>query len=65
MIGGVARNAGFVDSLKRDLGMDVKVPEDPDFVGAIGAAVVAAAGVAGEKIDAKVVEEPRVEDGKV
>lgn len=42
LIGGVAYNAGFVDSLKRELEKDVKIPEDPDFVGALGAALEAA-----------------------
>jgi predicted CoA-substrate-specific enzyme activase len=45
LVGGMAKNAGFVDSLKRDTGIDIKVPEDPDYVGALGAAVAAAAGV--------------------
>ncbi|MCL5962507.1 MAG: acyl-CoA dehydratase activase [Chloroflexi bacterium] len=64
MVGGVARNVGFVDSLKRDLGIDVKVPNGPDFVGALGAAVAAASGVTEEKVEAKVVEKDRVEEGK-
>jgi predicted CoA-substrate-specific enzyme activase len=64
MIGGVARNVGFVDSLKRDIGMEVVVPDDPDYVGAIGAAVAAAAGVTGEKVEAKVVEKEDIEEGK-
>ena len=42
LIGGVAKNPGFVDSLKRDLEMDVLVPEEPDYVGAFGAALLAA-----------------------
>ncbi len=42
LIGGVARNVGFVDSLERDLNLKVLVPEDPEFVGALGAALVAA-----------------------
>ena len=35
MVGGMAHNVGFVESLKRDIGMEVKVPEDPDYVGAL------------------------------
>ena len=64
MIGGVARNTGFVESLKRDLGLEVKVPDDPDFVGALGAAAAAAAGVVEEKVKAKVVEKEKIEEGK-
>lgn len=41
LIGGLAKNIGFVESLKRDLNMDINVPDDPDFVGALGAALVA------------------------
>jgi benzoyl-CoA reductase subunit D len=41
MIGGLARNAGFVESLRREIDMDVTVPEEPDYVGALGAAVAA------------------------
>ncbi len=40
LIGGLAYNVGFVDSLKRGLGIEVVVPEYPDFVGALGAALV-------------------------
>jgi predicted CoA-substrate-specific enzyme activase len=64
MIGGVAKNPGFIESLKRDIGMEVKVPEDPDFVGALGAASAAAAGVLEEKVEAKVVEKEQIEEGK-
>lgn len=39
LIGGMGRNAGFVDSLKKTLNMDVLVPSDPEYAGAIGAAV--------------------------
>jgi benzoyl-CoA reductase subunit D len=41
LVGGVARNVGFVESLKRELESDVGIPEDPELVGAYGAAVVA------------------------
>ena len=39
LVGGVAKNAGFVESLKNALGVDLLVPEEPEFVGAIGAAL--------------------------
>ncbi len=42
LVGGVAKNVGFVDSLKRDLKMDLLIPENPDFSCALGAAMVAA-----------------------
>lgn len=64
MIGGVAKNVGFVESLKRDIGADVVVPNDPDFIGAFGAAAAAAAGVVEEKVEAKVVEKETIEEGK-
>lgn len=65
MVGGVAKNTGFVESLKRDIGVEVKVPDDPDFVGASGAAAAAAAGVLGEEVKARVVEKEKIEEGKV
>jgi benzoyl-CoA reductase subunit D len=57
VIGGVAKNVGFIESLKRDLGKDVKVPDAPDFVGALGAA--SAAGVLRGKVEAKVLEKEK------
>jgi benzoyl-CoA reductase subunit D len=42
MIGGMAKNAGFLDSFKKNIEMDILVPEDPDYMGALGAAEVAA-----------------------
>lgn len=44
LIGGVAHNIGFVDALKRGLEVEVVIPEDPDYVSAVGAALVAADG---------------------
>ncbi|MEE9122907.1 MAG: acyl-CoA dehydratase activase [candidate division NC10 bacterium] len=42
LVGGVAHNPGFVDSFKRTLGVEtVCTMEDPEFVGAIGAALAA------------------------
>ena len=41
MIGGVANNRGVVDSLGRDLGIEVIVPDSPDYMGALGAALIA------------------------
>ena len=64
VIGGMSRNLGFVDSLRRELDMDVTVPDDPNYVGAMGAAEAAAAGVLEEKIKAKVVEKDNYEEGE-
>jgi benzoyl-CoA reductase subunit D len=42
LIGGVAKNVGFVAAMKRDLNKDIKIPTDPEFVSAMGAALEAA-----------------------
>ena len=39
LVGGVAKNIGFIESLKRALGVDLLVPDEPEFVGALGAAL--------------------------
>jgi benzoyl-CoA reductase subunit D len=41
LVGGVAKDVGFVASLKRKLGIDIFIPEHPEFAGALGAALVA------------------------
>ena len=44
LIGGVARNIGFVDSMNKNLGFDLLVPKkpiSPEYVTALGAALVA------------------------
>ena len=41
IIGGVAHNVGLIDSLKREIGMDVIIPDGPDYIGALGAAIAA------------------------
>ena len=63
VIGGMANNKGFIDSLKEEIKLDLIVPADPAFVGALGAAVAAAAGVLDEKVEAKVVELETVTGG--
>ncbi len=40
-IGGVAHNVGFVDSLERALECKVTIPENPEYIGAYGAALAA------------------------
>jgi predicted CoA-substrate-specific enzyme activase len=41
LAGGVAKNKGVVDSLQRKLGLTLNVPDDPQIVGALGAALLA------------------------
>jgi benzoyl-CoA reductase subunit D len=42
LLGGVARDVGFVAALKRKLGVEVLISEFPEYAGALGAALVAA-----------------------
>jgi predicted CoA-substrate-specific enzyme activase len=39
LTGGVAKNVGVIDSLKRILGVPIYVPERPEMIGALGAAL--------------------------
>ena len=41
LIGGVARNPGFLPPLKKELNTEILVPEYPEQVGALGAALIA------------------------
>jgi benzoyl-CoA reductase subunit D len=41
LVGGVAKDVGFIASLKRKLAVDVLIPEYPEYAGALGAALVA------------------------
>jgi benzoyl-CoA reductase subunit D len=41
LIGGVAKDVGFVASFKRKLGIELLIPENPEFAGALGAALQA------------------------
>jgi len=43
MTGGVAKNSGVVEQIRSQLGMDPNVPDEPQIVGALGAALIAAA----------------------
>jgi (R)-2-hydroxyacyl-CoA dehydratese activating ATPase len=40
-VGGVAKNRGLVDILEKELGFKVLVPENPEMVAALGAAILA------------------------
>ena len=42
LVGGVAKDVGFVASLKRRLGTEILIPEEPLYAGAVGAALIAA-----------------------
>jgi benzoyl-CoA reductase subunit D len=64
VVGGMAKNAGFVDSFKKVIEMPVAVPEDPDYVGALGAAEAALAGGVTEDVKAKVLAKEAVSEGK-
>jgi predicted CoA-substrate-specific enzyme activase len=50
IVGGVALNRGFVEALSRNLKKNIKVPNDPDFIGALGAALAAEDGLADQKL---------------
>lgn len=41
VVGGVARNKGLIDIMEKELGFKVLVPENPETVGALGAAILA------------------------
>ena len=41
-IGGMARNTGIVDALKRRMGDSFLIPKDPELAGALGAALIGA-----------------------
>jgi activator of 2-hydroxyglutaryl-CoA dehydratase len=41
VVGGVARNKGLIAILERELGFKVLVPENPEMVAALGAAILA------------------------
>jgi (R)-2-hydroxyacyl-CoA dehydratese activating ATPase len=41
LTGGVARNQGLVETFRRQMGMEVKVPPMPEITGALGAAILA------------------------
>jgi activator of 2-hydroxyglutaryl-CoA dehydratase len=47
LVGGVAKDVGFIDSLKRNLGINLLIPENPEYTGALGAALTAAKRIKG------------------
>ncbi len=64
VVGGMAKNAGFVDSLKKIIGIPITVPRDPDYIGALGAAEAALTEVMAEDAKGKVPEQETVTQGK-
>jgi benzoyl-CoA reductase subunit D len=42
LIGGLAKNVGFISSLQKELATDLTIPDHPEFVSALGAALIAA-----------------------
>jgi predicted CoA-substrate-specific enzyme activase len=40
LIGGVARNTGVIEALKKRMGIDFSIPEEPELAGALGAAFI-------------------------
>jgi bzd-type benzoyl-CoA reductase Q subunit len=59
LMGGVAKDVGLVNSLKKNLGIDLFIPEDPEFASALGAALSSSM----EHIEDRVVTLPKVELG--
>ena len=41
VVGGVARNKGLIDIMEKEIGFKVLVPENPELVAALGAAILA------------------------
>jgi len=64
MIGGMSLNQGFLDSLRKETGMNVIVPADSGYVGALGAAIAASAGVMEEAVQAKVVAKEQFKEAE-
>lgn len=42
MTGGVAKNKGVVTELEKQLNTKILIPKEPEFCGALGAALIAA-----------------------
>jgi bzd-type benzoyl-CoA reductase Q subunit len=59
LIGGVAKDVGLISSLKSKLGVDLFIPEEPEFASALGAALSSSL----EHIEDRVISLPKVELG--
>lgn len=42
LVGGIGRDRGFIKALAGELGLELLVPQDPEYAGALGAALIAA-----------------------
>jgi bzd-type benzoyl-CoA reductase Q subunit len=57
LMGGVARDIGLVTSLKKNLGVEIYIPEEPEFASALGAALSHSL----ENLEDRVITLPKVE----
>jgi bzd-type benzoyl-CoA reductase Q subunit len=57
LIGGVAKDIGLIASLKRNLGVELLIPEEPEYASALGAALSSAT----EHLEDRVITLPEVE----
>jgi benzoyl-CoA reductase subunit A len=57
LMGGAARDIGLVNSLKRNLRIDLSIPEEPEYAAAVGAALSTNV----EKVEDRVLTLPKVE----
>ena len=49
MSGGVAKNAGVVHSIEERIGVKIHIPEEPQIIGALGAAIIASERILDDK----------------
>lgn len=49
LTGGVARNSGIIEALEKNLELDIRTPENPEIVGALGAAILAINSAGGKR----------------
>ncbi|HUI92707.1 MAG TPA: acyl-CoA dehydratase activase [Chitinivibrionales bacterium] len=59
LMGGVAKDVGLVNSLKKNLGIELFIPQEPEFASALGAALSSSL----EHIEDRVITLPKVELG--
>jgi bzd-type benzoyl-CoA reductase Q subunit len=57
LMGGVARDIGLITSLKKNLGVEIYIPEEPEFASALGAALSHSL----ENLEDRVITLPKVE----